>query len=187
MERDTEAAPNQGYSAKFTADVVGITYRQLDYWARTELIVPSLAQAAGSGSRRQYSYDDLVRLKVIKRLLDNGIKLEKVRAIFDYIRNELGVDISSANLVMDGPNAAIVRSQDDLIDALQRGQGVLPLSNIGREVDAAIIELRPSVADETRETREAREDDQAREDDVQAREDDVQAREDDVQAAMGES
>ena len=147
MARDTEAVPIQGYSAKFTADVVGITYRQLDYWARTDLIVPSLAQAAGSGSRRQYSYDDLVRLKVINRLLDNGIKLEKVRAIFDYIRNELGVDISSANLVIDGANAAIVRSQDELIDALQRGQGVLPLSNIGREVDAAIIEFRPAATD----------------------------------------
>ena len=161
MARDTEAIPNQGYSAKFTADVVGITYRQLDYWARTDLIVPSLAQAAGSGSRRQYSYDDLVRLKVINRLLDNGIKLEKVRAIFDYIRNELGVDISSANLVIDGANAAIVRSQDELIDALQRGQGVLPLSNIGREVDAAIIEFRPAAtdADEDEDTDEDADDD----------------------------
>ena len=147
MARDIEGVPSQGYSAKLTKDVVGITYRQLDYWARTDLIVPSLAAAAGSGSRRQYSYDDLVRLKVIKRLLDNGIKLEKVRAIFDYIRNELGEDISSANLVIDGANAAIVRSQDELIDALQRGQGVLPLSNIGREVDAAIVELHPAVAE----------------------------------------
>ena len=173
MAGDTAAVPNRGYGAKLTADVVGITYRQLDYWARTELIVPSLEQAAGSGTRRQYSYGDLLRLKVIKRLLDNGIKLEKVRAIFDYIRNELGVDISSANLVIDGPNAAIVRTQDDLIDALQRGQGVLPLSNIGREVDAAIIEFRPSVADADREDDE----DRARD----------EAREDDVQAAMGES
>ena len=169
MARDTEAIPIQGYSAKFTADVVGITYRQLDYWARTDLIVPSLAQAAGSGSRRQYSYDDLVRLKVINRLLDNGIKLEKVRAIFDYIRNELGVDISSANLVIDGANAAIVRSQDELIDALQRGQGVLPLSNIGREVDAAIIEFRPAVA--------GADEDEDADEDADA----------DGQAAMGES
>ena len=167
MARGTEAVPNQGYNAKLTKDVVGITYRQLDYWARTGLIVPSLAQASGSGSRRQYSYDDLVRLKVIKRLLDNGIKLEKVRAIFDYLRNELGADISSANLVIDGASAAIVRSQDDLIDALQRGQGVLPLSNIGREVDAAIVELHPAVADEG---------DKIHDDD-----------EGDAQAAMGES
>jgi DNA-binding transcriptional MerR regulator len=149
---DPTAHPIQGYSARQTADIVGITYRQLDYWARTDLVRPSLARATGSGSRRQYSYDDLVRLKVIKRLLDNGIKLEKVRDFFDYVRNELQEDISSANLVIDGANAAIVRSQDELIDALQRGQGVLPLSNIGREVDAAIIELRPSADDTEDET-----------------------------------
>ena len=140
---DLTAHTSQGYSAKQTADIVGITYRQLDYWARTDLVKPSRVRAAGSGSRRQYSYDDLLRLKVVKRLIDNGIKLEKVRDFFDYVRNELQEDISSANLVIDGANAAIVRSQDELIDALQRGQGVLPLSNIGREVDAAIIELRP--------------------------------------------
>ena len=158
---DRDVAHLQGYSAKLTADVVGITYRQLDYWARTGLIAPSLAEAAGSGSRRLYSYEDLVRLKVIKRLLDNGIKLEKVRAIFDYVRNELGEDISSANLVIDGASAAIVRSQDDLIDALQRGQGVLPLSNIGREVDAAIVELHPA-------TDERAEDEEGEEGDAQA-------------------
>ena len=158
---DRDVAHLQGYSAKLTADVVGITYRQLDYWARTGLIAPSLVEATGSGSRRLYSYDDLVRLKVIKRLLDNGIKLEKVRAIFDYVRNELGQDISSANLVIDGASAAIVRSQDDLIDALQRGQGVLPLSSIGREVDAAIVELHPA-------TDERAEDEEGEEGDAQA-------------------
>lgn len=140
---DPAAHTIEGYSSKQTAEVVGISYRQLDHWARTDLVRPSLARATGSGSRRRYSYDDLVRLKVIKRLLDNGIRLEKVRDVFDYVRNELQEDISSANLVIDGANAAIVHSQDELIDALQRGQGVLPLSNIGREVDAAIIELRP--------------------------------------------
>lgn len=144
---DPKADTLQGYSARQTADIVGITYRQLDYWARTDLVKPSRARATGSGSRRQYSYDDLLRLKVIKQLLDNGIKLEKVRDFFDYVRNELQEDISSANLVIDGTNAAIVRSQDEIIDALQRGQGVLPLSNIGREVDAAIIEFRPSADD----------------------------------------
>ncbi len=145
-----------GYSAPLTAEVVGISYRQLDYWARTELIVPSLVDASGSGSRRVYSYQDLVSLKVIKRLLDNGIKLEKVRAIFNYVRLELEEDISTANLVIDGTSAAVVRSHDELIDALQKGQGVLPLSNIAPEVDAAIIEFRSpasgSEADEDEES-----------------------------------
>ena len=147
---DLTAHTSHGYSAKLTADVVGITYRQLDYWARTDLVVPSLAKATGSGSRRQYSYANLLELKVIKRLLDSGIKLEKVRSIFDYMRSELQEDISRANLVIDGSNVVCARSDAEFIDVLQRGQGVLnvlPLSNVKQEVDAAIIEFRPSADD----------------------------------------
>ena len=147
---DATAHTVQGYSAKLTADVVGITYRQLDYWARTDLVVPSLARATGSGSRRQYSYANLLELKVIKRLLDSGIKLEKVRSIFEYMRSELREDISRANLVIDGSNVVCARSEAEFIDVLQGGQGVLnvlPLSNVKQEVDAAIIELRPSADD----------------------------------------
>ena len=152
---DATAHTVQGYSAKLTADVVGITYRQLDYWARTDLVVPSLARATGSGSRRQYSYANLLELKVIKRLLDSGIKLEKVRSIFEYMRSELREDISRANLVIDGSNVVCARSEAEFIDVLQQGQGVLnvlPLSNVKQEVDAAIIELRPSAADADDET-----------------------------------
>ena len=140
-----------GYSAKLTAEVVDITYRQLDYWARTGLLVPSLADATGSGSRRQYSYGNLLELKVIKRLLDAGIKLEKIRTIFEYMRSELQEDISRANLVIDGSNVVCARSDAEFIDLLQRGQGVLnvlPLSNVKNEVDAAIIEFRRSAADD---------------------------------------
>jgi len=152
---DATAHTLQGYSAKLTADVVGITYRQLDYWARTDLVVPSLAKATGSGSRRQYSYANLLELKVIKRLLDSGIKLEKVRSIFEYMRSELREDISRANLVIDGSNVVCARSEAEFIDVLQQGQGVLnvlPLSNVKQEVDAAIIELRPSAAEADDET-----------------------------------
>ena len=144
---DPVAHTSHGYSAKLTADVVGITYRQLDYWARTDLVAPSLAPATGSVSRRQYSYSNLLELKVIKRLLDSGIKLEKVRSIFDYMRSELQEDISRANLVIDGSNVVCARSDAEFIDVLQRGQGVLnvlPLSNVKQAVDAAIIEFRPS-------------------------------------------
>ena len=157
---DPTAHISHGYSAKLTAEVVGITYRQLDYWARTDLVAPSLARAAGSGSRRRYSYSNLLELKVIKRLLDSGIKLEKVRSIFDYMRSELQEDISRANLVIDGSNVVCARSDAEFIDVLQRGQGVLnvlPLSNVKQEVDAAIIELRPS-ADDAADTDEELED-----------------------------
>lgn len=141
-----------GYSGKSAAEIVGITYRQLDYWARTDLIRPSLADASGSGSRRKYSYRNLLELKVIKNLLDAGIRLEQVREVFAYLRDELGEDIAAANLVVNGAQPMLVRSSEEVIDLLQNGQGVLnilPLSGVVDELDEAIIELFPAQADKS--------------------------------------
>ena len=135
-----------GYSGKQTAEVVGITYRQLDYWARTDLIRPSLVDAAGSGSRRAYSYRDLLELKVIKNLLDAGIKLESVRTVFEYLRENLGEDVARVNLVISGNRSVLVQDGEDIIDLVRRGQGVLnilPLGGVKDEVDNAIVELYP--------------------------------------------
>ncbi len=140
----------QGFSGKRTAEIVDITYRQLDYWARTDLVRPSLADAAGSGSRREYSYRDLLELKVIKSLLDSGIRLEQVRKVFAYMRNHLGEDVASANLVIDGSNSVLVNTGEELIDLLQNGQGVLnvlPLAGVKDEVDNRIVSLYPDMAD----------------------------------------
>ncbi len=137
---------------------MGITYRQLDYWARTDLVRPTLADASGSGSRRRYSYRDLLELKVIKSLLDSGIRLEQVRKVFAYLRNHLGEDVASANLVIDGSNSVVVNTGKELIDLLQNGQGVLnvlPLAGVKEEVDAAIVSLYPDMADETPERKVA--------------------------------
>jgi DNA-binding transcriptional MerR regulator len=139
-----------GFSGKRTAEIVDITYRQLDYWARTDLVRPSLADASGSGSRRQYSYRDLLELKVIKSLLDSGIRLEQVRKVFAYMRNHLGEDVASANLVIDGSNSVLVNTGEELIDLLQNGQGVLnvlPLAGVKDEVDARIVSLYPDMAE----------------------------------------
>jgi DNA-binding transcriptional MerR regulator len=138
-----------GYSGKRAADIVGITYRQLDYWARTDLIRPSVTDAHGSGSRRQYSYRDLLELKLVKTLLDNGIKLESIREAFGYLREQLGADVSTARLVIAGTSAVLVRENDELIDVVNRyqGQGVLnllALDGVKEQVDAAIVELFPS-------------------------------------------
>jgi DNA-binding transcriptional MerR regulator len=136
----------QGYSGKRTAEIVGITYRQLDYWARTDLVRPSLQMATGSGSRRRYSYRDLLELKVIKNLLDAGIKLESVREVFSYLRENLGEDIASVNLVISGSTSVLVRSGEEIIDLLHKGQGVLnvlPLGAVKDEVDAAIVDIYP--------------------------------------------
>ncbi len=138
----------QHYSGKKTAEIVGITYRQLDYWARTDLVRPSVTDAAGSGSRRKYSYRDLLELKVIKTLLDAGIKLESVRNIFEYLRDQLGEDVASAQLVITAGSAILVRDDDELVDVLKQGQfvmsGVLSLGGVQREVDDALVELFPS-------------------------------------------
>ena len=148
----------QGFSGKRTAEIVDITYRQLDYWARTDLVRPSLADASGSGSRRRYSYRDLLELKVIKSLLDSGIRLEQVRKVFAYLRNHLGEDVASANLVIDGSNSVVVNTGEELIDLLQNGQGVLnvlPLAGVKEEIDAAIVSLYPDLAEAETERRAA--------------------------------
>lgn len=135
-----------GYSGKSTAEIVGITYRQLDYWARTDLIRPSLTDASGSGSRRKYSYRNLLELKVVKNLLDSGIRLEQVREIFAYLKDELGEDIATANLVVNGSQPTLVRSGEEIVDLLSNGQGVLnilPLSGVIDELDEKIVELFP--------------------------------------------
>lgn len=136
----------KGYSGAKAAEIVGITYRQLDYWARTDLVRPSLEEARGSGSRRRYSYRDLLELKVIKSLLDAGLKLESVRDVFHYLREHLGEDITSANLVIQGSNSVLIQNDGDLIDLVKQGQGVLnilPLAGVKSEIDARIVDLRP--------------------------------------------
>lgn len=133
-----------GFSGTKAASVVGISYRQLDYWARTDLIRPSLTDAAGSGSRRMYSYRDLLELRVIKSLLDAGIKLESVRKAFTYLREQAETDIATATLVISG-NDVLLCDGEMLIDIVRRGgQGVLNVLAIGSvktDLDASLVQL----------------------------------------------
>ncbi|MEJ5254063.1 MAG: MerR family transcriptional regulator [Acidimicrobiales bacterium] len=141
---------DHGYSGAKAAEIVGITYRQLDYWARTDLVRPSIEDAKGSGTRRRYSYRDLLELKVIKTLLDAGIRLETVREIFTYLRDHLGEDVTRANLVIQGSRSVLIQTDGELIDLVKKGQGVLnilPLAGVKEEVDARIVELRPTSED----------------------------------------
>lgn len=137
------------FSATQAAEIVGITYRRLDYWARTDLVRPSGAEAAGSGSRRSYTYRDLLELKVIKKLLDAGIRLESIRDVFAYMREHVGTDISAAHLVIDG-SSVVLCNGDELIDVLRHGQGVLnilPMSGVRDEIDRQIISFAPGDVD----------------------------------------
>ena len=146
-----ERSKTDGYSGARAAEIVGITYRQLDYWARTDLIRPSIADARGSGTQRRYSYRDLVELKVIKNLLDAGVSLQLARKGIEYIRQNLGEDIASASLVMNGPQSVLAHSDGEVIDLMRKGQGVFSIVALGPVVDdleSAIHELRPAdVAD----------------------------------------
>jgi DNA-binding transcriptional MerR regulator len=140
----------EGYRGPQVCKIVGITYRQLDYWARTDLIRPSLVDAKGSGTQRLYSYRDLVELKVIKSLLDAGVSLKQARTAIDYLREHLGEDIATANLVLNGSGSILARNGDELVDILRNGQtvfSVVALSGVQEQVDNAIRELRPLTGD----------------------------------------
>jgi len=140
-----DAAPDaDGFRGPQVCSLVGITYRQLDYWARTGLLRPSIADARGSGTQRRYSYTDVVELKVIKQLLDAGISLQRARRAVECLRGGLGGDLASANLVLVGTDSVLARSDGEVVDLLKGGQGVLnivPLSGVLEELDAAILEI----------------------------------------------
>jgi DNA-binding transcriptional MerR regulator len=132
-----------GYRGPQVCTIVGITYRQLDYWARTDLLRPSVTEARGSGTQRRYSYSDLLQLKVIKRLLDSGISLQSARRAIDCLRSS-GEDVAAANLVIDEGRTVLARSGEEIIDLLKGGQGVLnivPMAGVVSELQAAILKL----------------------------------------------
>lgn len=141
----SDQGTSDGFRGPQVCSLVGITYRQLDYWARTGLLRPSIADAKGSGTQRVYAYTDVLELKVIKQLLDGGISLQRARKAVECLRQGLGVDLPSANLVLVGTNSVLARSDGEVVDLLKGGQGVLnivPLSGVVEELDAAIVELR---------------------------------------------
>src|SRR5580658_1735178 len=133
-----------GFKGPQVCGLVGITYRQLDYWARTGLLQPSVASAQGSGSRRVYSYSDVLELKVIKRLLDAGVSLQSARRAVECLREDLGADVASSNLVLTGTSSVLARSNGEVVDLLAGGQGVfniVPLAGVVEELDADIVSL----------------------------------------------
>lgn len=136
-----QALATRGYRGPQVCKIVGISYRQLDYWARTELAMPSIQPAQGSGSQRLYSFEDLVELKLIKKLLDAGVSLHRVRGAIDYLRG-LGQDLGGVTLVSDGASIYACHNDNEVVDVLRRGQGVF-----GIAIDPVIQGLRGSVSE----------------------------------------
>jgi DNA-binding transcriptional MerR regulator len=130
-----------GYRGPTACSAAGITYRQLDYWARTDLVVPTIRSATGSGSQRLYSFKDILVLKVVKRLLDAGVSLQNIRIAVDALRSRGVDDLAQVTLLSDGTSVYECTSSEEVVDLLRGGQGVF-----GIAVSGALRELRGSLA-----------------------------------------
>ena len=140
-----EAAPADGvgYRGPTACSAAGITYRQLDYWARTGLVEPSVRSAGGSGTQRLYSFTDILLLKIIKRLLEAGVSLHQIRTAIDHLRTRGTADLTQVTLMSDGASVYECRSADEVIDLLQGGQGVfgIAIGGVWKEIEGSLLQL----------------------------------------------
>ncbi|MGH3395580.1 MAG: MerR family transcriptional regulator [Streptosporangiaceae bacterium] len=152
-ETDSSSADSSsddiGYRGPTACAAAGITYRQLDYWARTHLVEPTVRAASGSGTQRLYSFRDILVLKVVKRLLDTGISLQQIRAAVDHLRARGATDLAEVTLMSDGVSVYECTSADEVVDLLQGGQGVfgIALGRVWREVEGSLADLPAERAD----------------------------------------
>ena len=132
-----------GYRGPTACTAAGISYRQLDYWARTGLVEPTVRTAGGSGTQRLYSFRDILLLKVIKRLLDAGVSLQQIRAAVHHLRERGTDDLTRVTLMSDGASVYECRSAEEVIDLLQGGQGVfgIAIGGVWREIEGSLSNL----------------------------------------------
>jgi DNA-binding transcriptional MerR regulator len=147
VEVSVTVLQEQGYRAPQVCKIVGITYRQLDYWARTGLLRPSIQTARGSGSQRLYAFGDIVQLRVVKRLLDAGMSLKKIRQAMEILRDQLRSDrpLSDVTLLSDGTTIYAAHSADEVVDVFRRGQGVfgIAVGPVQQELEGELHRLFP--------------------------------------------
>jgi DNA-binding transcriptional MerR regulator len=138
-----ELPEDMGYRGPTACAAAGITYRQLDYWARTGLVTPGIRSAAGSGSQRLYSFRDILVLKVVKRLLDTGVSLQNIRTAVGHLRERGVDDLAQITLMSDGASVYECTSADEVVDLVQGGQGVfgIAVGRVWREVEGSLAEL----------------------------------------------
>jgi DNA-binding transcriptional MerR regulator len=144
FDDDVSPLPSDaGYRGPTACNAAGITYRQLDYWARTGLVEPTVRGATGSGTQRLYSFRDILLLKVIKRLLDAGISLQQIRTAVHHLRERGTDDLTRVTLMSDGASVYECTSNDEVIDLLQGGQGVfgIAIGGVWREIEGSLAEL----------------------------------------------
>src|SRR6187431_1730862 len=140
---------DMGYRGPTACAAAGITYRQLDYWARTGLVEPSIRNAAGSGSQRLYGFRDILVLKVVKRLLDTGVSLQNIRTAVSHLRERGVDDLAQITLMSDGASVYECTSADEVVDLVQGGQGVfgIAVGRVWREVEGSLAALPTERAD----------------------------------------
>ncbi|GAB3871385.1 MerR family transcriptional regulator [Terrabacter terrigena] len=138
-----ELAEDSGYRGPTACKAAGITYRQLDYWARTGLVEPSVRSATGSGTQRLYGFRDILVLKVVKRLLDTGVSLQQIRVAIGHLRERGVEDLAQITLMSDGASVYECTSADEVIDLVQGGQGVfgIAVGRVWREVEGELAQL----------------------------------------------
>jgi DNA-binding transcriptional MerR regulator len=131
---------DEGYRIPDVQKIVGISYRQLDYWARTGLVRPSIRDAGGSGTQRLYSFEDLVVLRTIKKLLDAGVSLQRIRRAIGFLRDNLDAQPQGVTIMSDGTGIYACESPDEVMDLLQRGQGVfgIALDKVWTDVEGSL-------------------------------------------------
>ena len=132
-----------GYRGATACAAAGISYRQLDYWARTGLLEPSVRTASGSGTARLYGFRDILVLKIVKRLLDAGVSLQNIRTAVNHLRSRGVVELESITLMSDGASIYECASPDEIIDLLQGGQGVfgIAVGKVWHEVEGSLATL----------------------------------------------
>jgi DNA-binding transcriptional MerR regulator len=132
-----------GYRGPTACAAAGITYRQLDYWARTGLVEPSVRPAHGSGTQRLYSFRDVVLLKIVKRFLDTGVALQNIRTAAQHLRNREAMDLDRVTLMSDGATVYECTSPDDVVGLLQGGHGIfgIAVGVVQRDVESALSQL----------------------------------------------
>jgi DNA-binding transcriptional MerR regulator len=132
-----------GYRGPVAAGVVGITYRQLDYWARTGLVAPTVRPATGSGTARLYGFRDILELKIVKRLLDTGVSLQQIRSAVEHLRVRGTTDLTQVTLMSDGASVYECTSADEVIDLLAGGQGVfgIAVGRVWQEIEGSLAQL----------------------------------------------
>lgn len=132
-----------GYRGATACAAAGITYRQLDYWARTGLVQPTVRSAAGSGSQRLYGFADILVLKIVKRLLDTGVSLQNIRTAVTHLRSRGEADLARITLMSDGASIYECTNNEEIIDLLQGGQGVfgIAIGKVWNEVEGSLSTL----------------------------------------------